>query len=331
MSKTARQELAEVLTWYFGQGQINERRLRGRIRRCKPEHVRGWLDGTRVPSSDEWNSMRGIARGLAASTDLWRRARTEQDEEQSAVRRALEHRSNMAPQNDRPPAHVGVNVGEQIRKAQQNTPDAATRPAPTSESAPTGPKSPGQYAHASRQLGIEPPGTYADGRAAAPPRPVGSMSSEARAKRLEFVRGILQQRPHAPASGDDGVIALVRRTFGVGIDPGAVEQIRKEMETERLEARMREKILADMQPAIVVPAAAVPTGPPVLPAADAPARPLALAEVNEGDVVAGVEMLVAAIPGLLRLVVTVDEQGEPSYEYEVREVRTRSGGGRVRR
>jgi hypothetical protein len=62
--------------------------------------------------------------------------------------------------------------------------------------------------------------------------PPGARSTAAREQRLEFIRQICRQRPFIDYKGEDGLEPMLMKTFGIGVDPGAFNQIRAEIQTE---------------------------------------------------------------------------------------------------
>jgi hypothetical protein len=318
-TKSARHQFAEILAFHFKERKLN---LPYVARQCRTTstNVEGWLSGSLIPDSNEWEQLhRKVSRELTRYGDLWRDARSEAKTERETVARAMSNG-----------ARSSVN-----RLADKLGPALAAVPTvPIVEAPGAGPKNPGAYAEAWRDLGLEPAGTAKDGRTLPPPRPAGAMNRDQVAQRTAFVRDILRQRPHAPAGGKDGILAVVRKTFGVGISPDTIEEERAKLERERLEAEVRAKLLAEMaQPAVADPPAdpIASPAPVVTPqSAPAPAAPAPVAqEPDEREIDAGVQMITSAIPGLARLLIEVNEAGEASYTYEVRT--TRTGRGSVKR
>jgi len=311
-AQTARQKLGEVITFELARQDRTDRRIADRIA-CSAEDVGRFKAGTLVPSATTWRRLcQLIAKSLFSYQKLYSEARAEQESEREiAVRGLMTHR-NGAP----PSATISTNIGDKIKAAKPPatpvvTPQPAIIPPPHSATA---------------DLGVAPSGRAADGRMLQPARPDGSMSRSARQLRTDFVRDMLKQRPDARTSGADSIIAAVRRTFGVGIDPRHVEEIRTEVARERLEAEVRAKIAAE---ATATPVAIPVTPPPAsspMPAVE-PRPDSADHEREIGDLV---EMLVSSVPTLRTLHVEVDDNGEASFTFEIRRA-IWTGGGRVRR
>lgn len=330
--KTARVKLAEVLAFHFKERHFTSHYISTKCR-TTPANVEGWASGAILPDGNEWEQLhRKVSHDFARYTDLWRAARTEAQRERDIATRAL----------SRPLGPKLVAAGVVPAPTPAAVPDPAPEPDPPRAA---GPLSPGRYARAHIDIGIEPPtGLASDGRALSPPRPPGSMSREQVATREEYVRSILQQRPHARSGGPDGIVALVRQTFKVGIDPSTVERIRSELERERLETEVRAKIAAEAKTSAAAPAAPIgepmplppPSSPPTFmppptfspPPIPAPAQTLPWSP-DEQALGEAVGLILGEIPELRSMTITVSDTGEASYTYEVRTVRT--GGGTVRR
>lgn len=279
----------------------------------KAQDVKLWRSGALVPSENAWARLTAYITDLRQHAELCLRARAEQEREREAIVAGL-RRPGPAP------SVAVTNLGDKLRQAIPSTSDAPDPPAAppeTSTTQPVGYQNPGAYARAAADLGT--PIRYAaDGRAASPPRPDGSMSVAARSLRRQYVRDILRERPNAPATGPDGVISMVRRRFGIGIQPGEVAGIRRELAAG---------------PTIHPPTAPAAAAPP--PATVAPAPIAAAAAVATPapapDLSAAIELVLGAIPGLRTMRIDVGESGEASVTYEIRETRTVAGSLTMRR
>lgn len=329
----ARRKFAEVIAFHIRDRAIPIQQVSRRAR-ASVSDVQGWIDGTNVPTGEQWRALReGVSRDFNRYNELYREARTEHDDERNTLTRSM---SKMSNRNGTPaPAQIGTSLAAKLEGVKVAAPAAPVVAAPAPASAPEAPRpaappNPGKYAHAHAHLGLEPSGALAkDGRVRSPARPDGSMTSEARHRRREYVRDFLRQRPHASANGPDGVVAAVRRTFGVGIDPAEIKAVRLELEQERaLATRAAPAIEPAAAPAPAAPIVAI-SGPstPGLSPTQVTHQPTAVNQ--DANIAAAVGLIVGEIPGLRSMTITVNDEGEASYTFEVRAVRT--GGGVVRR
>jgi hypothetical protein len=141
--------------------------------------------------------------------------------------------------------------------------------------------------------------------------PPGIMTAEAVAARREFARNVLRQRPHIRERGADSLDELLVQRFGIGISPDAARNIRAQV--------LRERDGGASTPVVAPPAPAPvrqPTAPP--------------REVNASDVAAAVELILGAVPSLRTFTIVVDDSGEASVDYTVREVVVRETGGSLK-
>jgi len=318
-AKTARQQLGDALTYYIRDRQLS---LNDVARRCRASvrEVESWTHGVAVPRSDQWNTLiNGVHRSLRGYAEIYRRARDEADAEAESLRaaaRALAARH--APQVSTPLApKLAAALEAQTAQPMPKAPDPVPgpTPGPTTEPTPTPPARPiKRNAQSYEDLGVPIEGAplRANGRIARLPAPPGSLAQAQRARRRELVRQILRARPTAPARGPDGILSIVRKTYGIGIDPDEIRAIRAEVYAERQSGQPPHS----------------PQQEPALPTTPAP-PPNPSAAANESDISDGVELIVQAIPGLRRLVIEVADDGNVSYDYEVRTVRT--GGGKLKR
>lgn len=295
--QTARAQLAEAIAFTFKERQLNHHEV---CRRCQVsvQDIGRWLDGSLVPAPQPWGQLRSRWSTFSQYQETWERARKEEQQEREFIKAGLTNGHRIV----HPAPAVATNLGDKIREVH---PPAMHGGAPHVR-----PPS------AREDLGL-PPTTERDrgGRVMLPPRPDGSNSAESRKLREDFARDMLRARPDARATGNDSVLTAVRRTFGVGITPATIEAIRREVRVERLHAT----------PTVIVQPPIDPPGPPIQPPPPIASR---VDQVNESDVAAGVEMIVSSIPGLRQLVIEVGDNGQASYTYEVRTVRT--GRGTVR-
>lgn len=332
--KTARQQLGEVITFRLSQQRRTDRDVANRCG-VSTSDVERFRAGTLVPEPKTWKRMcEMIARSLYGDSALYTAARAEQEGERELATRGLQ-RMNPTRNGAPPPTNVATNLGDKLREVKLEpavpAPDARTvnpgqavtyhAPAPEPDLRPT---------PTMKQLGVAPRGRARDGRVLLPTRPDGSMSADKRAERITFARSILLQRPAIPLNGEDGLLSMMRKRFGIGLDPETIQTLRRQLDDERREAEVRAKLEAERGQ---TPApAAVPAPPPIQAAPAASPAPVPATPpraVSEDNIATAVGLIVAEVPGLRRMTIEVNDAGEASYTYEVREVRT--GGGRVLR
>lgn len=320
--------------------------------RASISDVEAWERGALVPSGEQWAALRqGVNRALNQYSDIYRNAREEELAERQVITKGIEMHSNGAKNNGAKP--LTTSLGDKLATVAIPTPVTAT-PAPDArtvnpgqavtyvETASPQPTRPLDHKTATAQLGLTPRGYSRDGRTLIPLRPPNSMSRESIDERIAYARGILLQRPAINLHGDDGILALLRSRFGIGLDPDRISKLRKEIETERIEAGVRAKIqraetaARDLIAGIDMPSSATHHGAPPLGTRipqPTPVAPAPTGEINEADISAAVDLVLGAIPNLQQFSISVDEHGEASVDYQIREVKvtTRGGGFKVKR
>lgn len=207
---------------------------------------------------------------------------------------------------------MGAKIAERI--AERNEATSNTQPTPDSAQRPERALTASDRT-ATAQLGVPPRGSASDGRLLQPIRPNGSMRGGSRAERRAFAKGLLLQRPGIKSVGGDGLVEAVRSRFGIGIDPGVIHELRAEIQHEAREAELRAQLPIAVAADPVV--ASVPT-PRIEQAAD----PAAIAKA--------IEIILGALPGLESLMITVDENGEASVDYQIREIKVQTTGGSLK-
>lgn len=334
-ANNARQRLGEVIRYYREERDLSKREV---SRRCKVAEslVEQWETGGSLPGSEEWKALtRGVAHSLSAYQELYLRARKEADDEARARAQAT---MKEQPKVNNPSTKIATNIGDKI---------AAARPAPISivrdpdpAPAPVGDSKPVARTHKYH------------GRQQSPP---GSFGALAISKRAEYVRNLLRARPDARSTGRDSILELVRKTFGVGISPAAIELIRAEVaaecrspnthgaiekptHAEAVEAqrkatseiaspediaRMHGRVSPNHAQAALEAFNRTPAQ-----MATQPTRP-----TSAGDIETAVQLVLEALPNLQTFTITVDEHGEASVDYQIRKVVVTTDGGsfKVRR
>lgn len=167
---------------------------------------------------------------------------------------------------------------------------------------------------AGETLGVSKTGVDAAGRARMPDRPPGSMTRIATQERMEWARLQLRSRPRMPINGPDGLLVLLRKRFGIGLDPNVCIRIKQEVHAEL-------SMLPPAVPAGITPAMAPP---PVKVTAEV------TAPNPSDDLEAAVQLVLGAVPGLRTFTINVDDQGVASVDYTTREVRVVESAGSLK-
>lgn len=308
-AQNARQRLGDVLKHYRLERDLSHREVSRRLK-VAIGLVERYESGDEVPGSDEWKAYcRGVARGLNGFQELYQRARKEAEDD-AKERGRRNARIDVAP-----------TVTTKINSALGDKLAALPAPQPEPEEQETVPET-------KPQLTVVPtePAKNPNGRIGKPP---GSYTAAAQERRKAFVRDLVRQRPRIRTQGSDSVVEAVRKAFGIGISPEAVEEIREELRKEQIKA----EIMRDLPP----------PAPPTLPAMAAqlmehvtqaaptlPPAPVQQHEPNEADIATAVQLILESLPGLQTFTITVDEHGEASVDFQIRKVKVETVGGSIK-
>lgn len=354
-AQNARQRLGEVIKFHREHRGKNVREISRRLK-ISVADVESLEAGRLQPSADEWKGLcNGISRQLNAYNDLRLQACAERDAEQLTITRSITMHTTSNGHTNNHKASATTNIGAKLAAAVSSS----SKPAPDSPTAPTTPKAEPAPApieridtmaetqrpagtrvieqNASEQLGIPVRGYASDGRKLSPVRPEGADQHDARSRRRMFVRDLLTKYPNKRTSGADSVIEHVRKAFGIGVSPEAVEIIREELRSERIKAEIMSQLpplVGRIEPPIPTKpfgALAETRTPEQLRALYAPdAEPAPTGEVNAADLEAAVQLVLGAVPGLQTFTISVDEHGEASVDYQVRKVVVTTTGGSLK-
>ncbi len=320
-----RQRLGEVIRFCR---EARDRSLNTTARRCRVSvaMLEAWERGESVPNREQWKQLcRDCDRELRKYAQLYQAARSEMDALNKEQEMNNGNRSGTSP-----PSTVATNLGDKLRGAQVQpqiiprvTTDqvAVVSESNKSESHQLGPIS------EQAQLGQPDRGHAVDGRRLPPTRPPGSTTHNAIEERKLFVRGLLLQRPKMRTSGGDSILEAVRARFGIGIKPDFIDEIRRDLQRDAIERELRAKL--EREPG------RVPADHPALQAfnrtpAEINAPPVATVAVNTSDVDAAVQLILGAVPNLQTLTISVDDHGEASVDYQIREVKITTVGGSLK-
>lgn len=284
---TARQRLGEVISFALKESGKGDHDVSHRVG-VSTREVESWRAGTATPNNLQWKKLcQMISRSLWQHAATQKEAMRELEEERDATVRALQRNGHAMKTSS---GQVVTNFGDKLVAAVIAKPEP---PAAESPAVATG------VARRVRQYATLPP---------------GAKQPDNVLERREFARSILMQRPAITSRGDDGLIELVRKRFGVGMSDVEVRRIREEVERDAIEREVRAKISQEQLHQAPPPAVA-PTPPP------APVPVVTVtAAVNDADVSAGVELIVGAVPGLQEMTIRVDDAGVVTVNYDVRKV-----------
>jgi len=289
----ARKKLAETINFRLDERGMSNRQISERIGASVSE-VEKMRDGTLVLDRMKWKRLCGmVARSLFAVQHLYNDALKEQEEERDMVVNGLRRNNGF---QQRTSSGAMTNFGDKLVAA-------GVIDEPRKEPDVTDEKK---------------------ARKAMPQFPPGAMTDERIAERRAYARDIIRQRPAISGFGDDGLQAILRKRFGVGISPEQVTLLKEEeVKRENYERDIRAKIAAEAV------ASARPTAPAPLPETERPASsietpPVSTRAINDADVSAAVEIIIGAIPGLQTLTIEVNEAGEASVSYEVRKIQVQT-------
>lgn len=137
-----------------------------------------------------------------------------------------------------------------------------------------------------------------------PKRPPGSMSIAGINERFDFARSVLVQRPHIKVAGPDGLIAVIKARFGVGIDNRSASKLVEEHHAKMTEAVQSRGALDAIQREVIT-------------------KPLELPPTANADeqIKAATSLILEAVPNLASFTISVDASGAASVGYTTRELR----------
>lgn len=320
-AQNARQRLGEVLKFYREDRQITVRDVSRRAK-VAVGLVEKWESGEQLPNREEWKALcHGINRALNTFNDLYLRAREEADTE--ARERAQTNMKEQKPVN--PTTKINTALGDKLAHVQ-----IAAAPMSDARTVKPGHAVPHEPPLIPIRLvqNDEPEPTMAtetDPRKLQAVRPRGSHEPSQIARRKAYVRELLVQRPKIRTQGADSVVEAVRKAFGIGISPETVDEIREELQHERIKSEILRDLPPPAPPTLPGMAAqlaehvtsAAPIIPPAPKANDNP----------EADLNAAVSMILDAIPNLQTFTIAIDEHGEASIDYQIRKVKIETVGG----
>lgn len=278
MTQTSRQKLGSVIAFHLSKQNKRDHDVAVRCG-VADKVVEQWKSGATVPDRLQWKKLCGmVARSLYDCTSTFNDALRDQDAERDSIVQGLRRNGH----NQVIGGKVVTNFGDKLIEAVAAVPVVS---APVVETKAEEMPKAKVYRSA---------------------RPQGATMPEAIAERMEFARSILMQRPKISSRGDDGLIALLQKRFGVGLSDGNIALLRDQL--------LRESVARDIR------SNASPTTSERLPDAVVPPPAATAKQVNDADVSAGVELIVGAIPGLQSMTITIGDDGVASVSWDVRQV-----------
>lgn len=355
-TKPARIEFGECLRFHREQRRLSPRRVADMLGSSVSD-VEAYEAGRLVPEGRAWDKYKGIVdRRLPAYSELRLRALAEYQAERRLITSSMENArmvTNGSNGHSKSGTPLAQNLGDKLRPAIASSaipaPDARTvnpgqavtyhNPPPIETAPRERVRPPGSTA--GEQLGQD-RGFAADGRRKLPDRPPGTMTSSAVEQRKEWTRLQFRARPRMPINGPDGLLVMMRQRFGVGIDPDVATKIKAEVLAElgKLPPAVPPGVPSTSpdwrdrhDPLKPTPEALAARGMPPVIVENKPREPEPGAVVNESDLRTAVDLVLGAIPGLRSFEIKVDEHGEATLEYTVREVKIseRAGSLKVKR
>lgn len=329
-AQNARQRFGEVLKHYRIERDLAVREV---ARRCKVPvgAVEKWEAGEQLPNSDEWKALcRGIAHALMKFDDLYKRARTEAetDARTRAQTNMKEQKTVQDTRPNNPSVKIGTSLAEKLTAAIEPAPkvpaETLVTPQPKLEVVQAQQPRPDS---ATAQLGLPERGYAADGRRLMPVVPRGSKEAVQIERRKQFVRELISARPKIRTSGADSVLEAVRKAFGIGLSPETIEEIRADLEREKIKTEILREMPPPTPPTLPAMAAQlvehVTQAAPAIPQPSKPHDP-------EGELRAAVQLILGAIPNLQTFTIAIDEHGEASVDYQIRKVVITTEGGSLK-
>lgn len=320
-TKTARVELGEVLRFHREQRGLKPRRVADMLG-CSVEAVGNYEAGLIVPEGRHWDKYKAIVdRRLVAFNELRFRALNESRAEREQIISSMEHRQMATTNGSNGHSKTGPLTHKPLAGIVVTTPNGGIG-VDVSDARTVKPGAEVTY-HNPPPLKIEPGDTVEVATKPRKPmaqRPRGCMSDAAVATREEWARLQFRTRPRMPIAGPDGLLVLMRQRFGIGTTPEVLQRIKNEVLDE----------LARLPPAVPAGVSSAPAPKPA-PTIEKPA-PLAhiVRETNERDISAAVQLVLDAIPHLRTFNIAVDDSGEASIAYTVREVKIVETGGTMK-
>lgn len=333
--KTARQTLGEVLRFHREQRSLTIRRvadMTGNGSRA----VENFEAGHVVPDGKAWDKYTGIVnKRLRAYSELRQRALAEADADRALIIKSMEQR-NMATATS-PNGPTGTN-GHNHSKP---TPPLAHKPfsglvgvalpEPAPDARTVNPGREVAYHAAPPKLDPAPPVSRDDHterstrtKLALAKLPRGWKSAEQKNKRRAFALELIRQRPGIRTHGADSLHEALVQTFGVGLGEPTIDELREQVRREKECEHVPVAQAAPLKPAPVQESISVTHSPGM------PKPPPSNPHDPQAEIATAVSLVLEAIPNLRTFTISVDDQGEASVDYTMREVKVIETGGSLK-
>lgn len=334
--KPARIEFGELLRFYRSSRNLPQRRVADMIGGSVSD-VEAYETGRIVPEGRAWDKYKSIVdRRLAQPmiVALRLRALSEVQAERNLITKSMEHRmattngtnghSKHTSKIEAPLAHKPFSGLADVKLA-----DAPSAIIPAADARTVRPGEAVTYHNEPTEAAPDVKPYDAEHAArtkeALAKLPKGWKQTEQINKRREFALRLIRQRPSIRDNGADGLQEALRKTFGVGLSEPFVRELRAQV---RREAECEHKPAASERQSIPKIDTEAPIGhaaPPIAstPPAPAPHNP-------EEDLATAVELILESLPNLRTFTITVDDTGEASVAYTMREVKVIETGGSLK-
>lgn len=321
--KTARQEFAEVLSFHRKDRGYSLRRVADMLG-CSISRIEQYEDGTQIPSGRDWDKYKGIVdKSLFAFGELRTRAITERDNERDGSRHGGFTNTPLAaivalPLPALPPARAAVTPKPE---AVQEALDAGRTPSPAALTVLAN-------AHTHKAQA---------GRAAIDAAGIPWRTTEHRDARRVRVREILEADPDALTKD---VHAKLTEEFGVSIVHTDIKDIRRKVKDAARKRAARVEVgaspLADMSQETINAVGEALTKRAAELQAEIHEVEAEIVEAitptvdPEANIRSAVELVLEAIPNLRSFTISVDDSGEASIGWKIREVRIVENEGAIK-
>lgn len=311
-----RKELARLLVFARKERNNTVRQVADKLG-CSQGRIEAYEDGRDIPTGHDWEMYCNVvSRSLRSYSGIRLAALADRDREGDRKREP-------PPLKHNPLAAVA-----KLDITKPTTVALPPVPPPTPEPAPLPPPPPALKP----TITDEERGARASRALNALPR--GWKSTEAREQRQSFALDIFRQRPNASLTGADSVEEALRRTFGVGMNPQTLSELREQARREiagrpgivveatpqTLEQlfERRSEIIGELQSTTTeIERVLTP-------------KPEAKSSTPEDNIRTAVELVLESIPNLLEFNIRVDEHGEAHVDYKQREVRIIENAGSLK-
>lgn len=343
----ARVEFGRVLRTHREARHLPLRRVADMLGRPTAE-VEAFEAGHLVPEGRTWDKYKGIVdRRLPAYSDLRNRALVEYHAERKTITEAMERKrmnegTNGHHKNGVNLTHKPLAAISSVKIPTPDSPAGAIVGVPDARTVNPGQAVTYHAAPPSKPLIMSDSKPYDADKAqrtrdALAKLPKGWKQTEQINKRREFALNLIRQRPNIRESGADSLQDALRRTFGVGLSQSFTDelraQVKREIECEHnpgAEPAISNRAPEPLKPTPAAVQESIDAGRNPSPAAREVLSAAQAQTVNDADLEVAVQLVLGAVPGLRSFTIEVDDHGEASVNYTVREVKVTERGGSLK-